>query len=714
MLRAGVLERIRAACDASLIAVIAPGGYGKTTVLSQSRLDDRRPTAWLSLDSTHNDPAVLLASLWSVLLAEGVIDEIDTQPLASEEVLTLGVPRLVAALRDRPGGGRLLVDQADALRSRSSLDVVSELVTLAPPGFQVLLASRSASGLPIALLRSQGRLAEIGAADLAMDEAEALVLLAELGLDVGDDLARLLERTEGWPAAIYLSALALRSGAAATSIGDVAGHDRFLADYLRQEVLDPLSPADLQFLVRTSILDRMSGPVCDHILETEGSSRVLARLEDSNLLVTALDRSQTWYRYHALLRDFLTAELHKHEPHLLPGLHARAASWFEEHGFPELAIDHARAAGDTDRTAALVSRSLRVTYARGRTETLTGWLDWLEAEGVCSRHPSLAAAGSFVRSLEGDAGGADRLAAYAFADSEGNPLADDVLEPLALLLRSSRAPKGPELAVEDARAAQAGLARHGDWFHIAVGMEATALRSIGDIEQSDSVWARGITISQSVEAAPFTSQGLGQRASLAAARNDWESAEAFATQALEMIERLGLGRHITSALPLAMGVRLAARAGHVDEAKALMGKASQLRPRLNHAVPIGSLLSLHEMARAFMEMADMAGARRVVREAGDILVNGFRSGALASAHERLKERLAAMPGGAVGPSSLSSAELRLLPMLVTHLTYPEIGERLYLSRHTVKSQAMSIYRKLGVSSRAEAVETARSIGLISL
>jgi LuxR family transcriptional regulator, maltose regulon positive regulatory protein len=713
--RRSILERIRSASDVRLVTMAAPAGYGKTSVLAQLHDVEERPCAWLAFDHSENDPAILLGSLTEAMVAGGLIGPgvLDRPPASSELVLTHGIHNLIGAAEEG-AGGVLFLDQLDSLRSRGSLDVIGALINLAPAGFQTVIATRSTAGLPISLLRSQGGVLELSMSDLAMDEFETAELLESVGVSLDFGLDDLVQRTEGWPAGIYLTALAFKAGAPGHTAVDVRGDDIFLADYLREEVLGRLSRSRMTFLMRTSILPRLSGPLCDHLLQSQGSAGILTKLEESNLLVVPMDHNRGWYRYHSLLQDFLQAELERREPQLVASLHSRAATWFDENGHAELAIEHARAAGEGERFALMVSKAARVTYARGRMDTLAGWLDWLENTGTIAAFRDLAATGALARSLEGDVGGAERLAAYAFTSVDDEPLAEDSLGPAALLLRSFQAQRGMEQSLIDARAARLGFARSADWLHVAIGAEALALTCLGERDAADGVWADAVRSSESLEARPFTSAALTYRGLIEIGRDDWESAHVLIDRALELVRAGGLDLYITSALTFALASRVRARRGDVEAARSMMGKAAAIRPRLTAAIPGLAMSTQLEMARGLIELADMAGARRMMREASDILATRPRLGVLGAEHDELKATLALLPAGAVGPSSLTKAELRLLPLLVTHLTYPEIGERLYISRHTVKTQAMSIYRKLGVSSRTDAVEKARSSGLLSL
>lgn len=712
--RSSVLDKLAAAHDARLIAIIAPPGYGKTTVMAQWMENMTGPASWLTIDQLDNDPAVLIADIYAALRSAGMLDGgVRRQRTTSDKVLTHGITSLIEDLERQSVSGTLFLDQVDRLRTRNALDVIGSLITQLPDAFKVAIATRSSAGLPLPILRSQGAVVEMSLADLAMEETEAKELLGGAGINNETDIAQVLDRTEGWPAGLYLTALAMRAGARASSLPEVRGDDVFVADYMRNEVLGRLSSERRSFLTRTSILSRLSGPLCDFVLETTGSARRLERLEGSNLLIVPIDRTRTWYRYHSLLRDFLRSELERSEPEVPTSLHSRAALWLEEHGEPEMAIEHAIHAGENDHVADMVGRVARTTYAQGHMDTLSRWLTWLEDNGTIASSPGLAAIGSFARSLEGDERGAERLAGYAFDKVDGEPLEQGSVASISLVVRSFHAALGIDTALSDARLALDSMSRSSDWLHVAMGAQAMALTASGEPDEAERVWMAGVEIGEELEALPFTTTGWAQVALIASERGDWATAEELVRRSMRRIDEGGLELYITSALTYVMEARLAIRRGDIPGARAHMGQATAIRPRLGVGLPALSLQIMLEMTKTFIELADVAGARRVMRDAAAVVAARPHLGVLGAEYDELKERLAALPAGSVGPSSLTTAELRLLPMLVTHLTYPEIGERLYVSRHTVKTQAMSIYRKLGVSSRTEAVDAARAIGLLS-
>lgn len=704
--RTSLLEDLEQTGGARVIFITAPAGYGKTTTAMQ--LMERVPSAkaWLTLDRADDDPSSLLEHLQASLQAAGLVESRkEVRRLPSDEVLTHGVWGLLSAVERAGRRGVLFLDQFDQVRTEESRHVLSVLLISMPANLSVVVTARSTNGLPLSLLRSKGLVAEIGPEELAMDETEVKELFDLVGVDIPGGPGEIFERTEGWPAALYLTALAMRT-AGPTSPLDVRGDDRYIADYLRDEVLGEIGEARWEFLVKASVLSRMSGPLCDYVLDRMGSARELEEMEESNLLLVPLDRTRTWFRFHSLLGDLLRAELVQRNHGDERTLHSRASIWLEEHGEVEEAIAHAMAAEEDERVATMVAGVARATYGEGKVETLSGWMTWLEQRGAMGEHSELAAIGSFLRSLEGDVGAADRLSRVVEADGEESTF--------ALMLRSFRCTSGLEQALHDAEEALELLDPGSDWIPTFMGAKALAIMCTGDLDSADAVWAESAQLAEMIPARPFGSTALAERALIAIDRNDWEQAQLLVERSIAMIQIGGLERYITSGLTFALSCRLALRHGLVDEARDTTSRISVLRPRLSIALPVFSLQVLLETARAYVELADVAGARRVMREAGDVVARRPRLGALIGQYEELKDRLSSLPAGEVGPSSLTAAELRLLPLLVTHLTYPEIGDRLYISRHTVKTQAMSIYRKLGVSSRSAAVVQARSIGLLSL
>jgi LuxR family maltose regulon positive regulatory protein len=662
-----------------------------------------RPWAWVSLDKSDDDPANLLSNIAGSLSLAGLLGEDEPTAIhsTSGSAISHGVPRLVRALKPDSDPGILVLDNFEALQRRDSIDVVGAVFHQLDGRLQVAVASRSDLKLPTAALRPRGAVFELNADDLALSEREAELVLQASGIHSGYDLGSVMARTEGWPVGVYLTALAMRVGSPSTEVLSVGGNDLYIAEYLRNEILDHIAESRVTFLTRTSVLDQLSGSLCDAVLEITGSGRVLEDLESSNLLIVRLDRTREWHRYHHMFQELLQAELRLREPEAVAGLHARAADWFEANEILEAAIHHAQAADDLGRVARLVVSVARSTYAAGRSDTLLQWLDWLDRSGQVGHDPAVSAIGALACSLAGDRMGVERWV-----------ISDDVSNPVARLACAFQARSGTGSIIEEMRMAREALAGGSGWLPAVAVAEALALLWEGEIERADAMFAEAISMAE-IMATPTATLGLAERAIIAMESGDWSSAEDHSRRSLRLTLDGGLEGYVTSALGFVAAARLARRHNDIDKARELLAQAATLRPRLNTALPGISVQVLIEMAKGYLELSDTAGARLVLRDAQDIDNKYPDLGHLPQQLDQVRRELTTAPG-TIGPSTLTTAELRVLPMLATHLTFPQIAERLFVSRHTIKTQAMSIYRKLGAASRGEAVELAREFGFLGV
>ena len=339
--RTALLDLLDASSRMPVAAIIAPPGYGKTTLLAQWAERDQRAFAWLTIDRRDNDPSVLLRNLVAacdqVTPADRGALELEDDPGAAIDAV---LPRLGSALSTAGQPAVLVLDDIHLLQNWAGLDAVARLIEYLPGGSQLAIASRGEPPLPLARLRAEGRVVEVGPGDLAMDTAEASALLEHGAVDLGRvDLEELLRRTEGWPVALHFAAKSLGAGGrGAAKAATPAPDDRLMAGYLEFELLSRLPPGLVSFLTRCSVLERMSGPLCDAVLATTGSADLLESLSRSDLLVHPLDRRRQWYRLHRLLRELLRAELERREPTLAVELTRRAAEWCEAHELPEPAV----------------------------------------------------------------------------------------------------------------------------------------------------------------------------------------------------------------------------------------------------------------------------------------------------------------------------------------------------------------------------------------
>jgi LuxR family transcriptional regulator, maltose regulon positive regulatory protein len=713
------LGRLTAASGVPVVSLAAPPGYGKTTLLAQWAEQDPRPSVWLSVDDHDNDPARLLTYLAVALDRVQPVDPAVFGALAAPgtSVPAAVVPRLGTSLAAAGHPLVVVLDDIHLLHNQQCLDALVVLVDHLGDGSQLVVAGRDEPLLPIARLRAEGRVAELGPERLAMDRHEAAALLQALEVNLADaDLAELVGRTEGWPVALYLAALSLKAtgtkgGAAAALLGDHS----LLGEYLQSVLLSRLPEDTVRFLTRTAVLERMSGPLCDAVLDTTGSAKLLERLERSNLLVVPLDRQRQWYRYHSLFRELLRAELERNEPELVGELTRRAAAWCERHGLPEAAIDYAMQAGDAERTARLVGDLGFGVYRNGRLTTVQRWLDWFDNNGLIERYPAVAVLGAWVHALVGHDEAAERWAdaAERGASEETRPAGRIAMGAWLALLRAAMCRSGVEQLRRDAELAGTLMPMGSPWRAAALLLLGMGHLAIGDLDSADGQFAKAVEIAEDASAPATGALALAERALVAMDREEWPQATLLTERARSMVRHARLDNDVTSMLSSAAAARLAVHHGEARRARDELAHAERLRPQLTVALPIYAVQARLEMTHAYLGLTDVAGARTVLREVEELLRRRSRLGVLGRRADQLHDRVATMHADGLGASSLTAAELRLLPLLGAHLTFREIGERLHVSVHTVKTQAMSIYRKLGVSSRSQAIQHAQQLGLLS-
>jgi LuxR family transcriptional regulator, maltose regulon positive regulatory protein len=713
--RTGLVDRLLDSDVGPVVCVVAPAGYGKTTLLAQWAQRTAHRVGWVSVDQRDNDPVVLLTYIAVALDRVEPIDPRIVRGLAGPGASIVGaVARLAGAVAAMTQPVALVLDHLELLENQECLDVVAELAAQLPAGAQLLVASRARPPLPVALLRAQGRVVELGAEDLAMDHQETRALLEGAGVGLDDAAVNeLLVRTEGWPVGLYLAALAHKAGGPPRhGWAGFTGDDRFMADYLWSELLGQLPPERVTFLTRTAVLERMCGPLCDAVLDSTGSSDVLAWLEGSNLLLVPLDRQRRWYRYHHLFHELLRTELGRREPGLVPELHARAAGWCEANGLPESAIDHAQAAQDTDRVARLVWQLAMPAYGAGRVDTTRRWFAWFEDQGLLGRYRSVAVLGAWLQALVGEPVAAERWADAAEHGPDAGTLPDgSPSRSYRALLRALLCRDGVDRMRADTQAALAELDPGSQWWPTAQLLEGIGYLLAGLADRADVILAHAAEVATEAHALPAAAIALAERSLVAMHQQDWMKAAILAEQASGVVRAGELDGYVASALVHAVAARVAVHQGEVRQAQGQLARATRLRPLLTYALPYFAVQTLVELGRVCLAVDDTAGARVVLRQAREVLRRRPDLEILPIQVDELWSQLNASRGGTAGVSSLTRAELRLLPLLSTHLNFAEMGERLYLSPHTIKTQAMSVYRKLGASSRSQAVQRAQQLGL---
>ena len=650
-----------------VVFVSAGPGWGKTTLLAQWAARSRRPFAWVSVDAKDNDPIVLLTYVATALDRVSQLDPGVFEALASPGVSVQGtvVPRLGAALATMGDAVVLVFDDLHLVDSRPCLDAIAALARHVAEGSQLALSARGKPVLPLGALRARGLALEIGPDELSMDEAEARQLLSAAGLDLADhEVAELTEHTEGWSAGLYLAALSANaSGTRTKGVTAFRGDDRFVADYLLSELLSRLPPDELRFLTRTAVLEPMSGPLCDAVLDESGSIAILESLARSNLFLVPLDRTGGWYRYHHLFRELLGSELERVEPGVVPRLLARAADWCEANGQPETAIGYAQAAGDVERTARLVVRTTLPAYQSGRVATVERWLGWLDAQGAVERNAAIAVFGGLLNAIWGRSAEAERWATAAERGSYEGALPDGSasIDAWLALMRAVHCRSGVEGMRTDAEIAVRTLAPGSQFRPNAQGLLACSQWLAGELNEADDLFADVAEGGLELGATDAVTVALGMRAAIAIGRGAWVQAEELADQGLRGISRFRMGEYPTSALVYSGGGSNRAPPGNAPGAQDLVTRAQRLRPRLGYAMPHFSIQARLELARAYLALADAGGAATMLREIDAILRRRPDLGTLPAQVEELRASLKTMHAQAPGASTLTEAELRVLP-----------------------------------------------------
>jgi LuxR family maltose regulon positive regulatory protein len=467
--------------------------------------------------------------------------------------------------------------------------------------------------------------------------------------------------------------------------------------------------------MRSALLEQMSGALCDAALETTGSAARLEALAESNLLVVPLDDRRKLYRYHQMFRGLLRAEVVLREPELLPQIRRRAGEWCEANGLPDAAVGYMMAAGDADNAAQLILQQVLPMYRAGRIVTLRRWFDWFDDHRLMDSHPTVAVVGAWLAALTGQSATAERWADLAERGSREGQDPDDStsIAGLRAMLRSGLCQRGVDQMLADAEHAEQLIAPASSWRALVLALLGIARLLTGNPDRADEALAHAVEVAGEDGALPAASVALAERACIAFDRGEHREARSLIASACAIVEEGRFQEVPTNAFVLAVAARITVHEGDVQRAGRILARAQRLRPGLTYALPYLAVQTRLELTRVLLAMADAAGARTVLREADDILRRRPLVGMLQAQADAHREQIARIPVGAIGASALTAAELRLLPLLQTHRTFREIGERLYVSPHTVKTQAISIYRKLGVSSRGDAVQQATELGLLN-
>ena len=694
-----------------LTLVACPAGFGKSTLLAAWREEEaaRRPVAWVTLDEGDDDDVVLWSHVVEALCR--VCPALDHEALAALAVTApvreVVLPRLVNALAEA-GDVALVLDDFHRL---SDATTVAWFAAHLPPGVQLVIATRTDPELPLGTLRAHGQLAELRADELRFTGAEAAEFLnGRLGLGLAPaDVDLLVARTEGWPAGIYLAALSLApAGDRHAQVAAFDGTSAHVVDFLATEVL-AAHPPDLQaFMLRTAVLERLCAPLCDAVLDAEGSAAALDSLARTNLFLLPLDDHRRWYRFHHLFAQLLRAELERREPALVPELHRRASAWHRASGTTEEAIHHAVAAGEFAGAGALIAETW-VHYANaGRTASVLDWLGRIPA-AVVDADPRLLLVEAWVSALRGreDAMRAAAAKVRALGGLDAGPLPDGLAS-----LESSLAVLSATFGWGDVSAILTHGTRSAElegpdspWRPVITWALGWAHLCRGDLDTADRWLEETTRIAPPVDQWIVGVAAVAHRSLIAGRRGRRDDQLRLAEEAYALAGEVGLLDAIEDGeVHTARGAALAAQ-GRTEEALAALERGVFLRRLWGQPLDLAD--GLIELASA----QDREAAAATFAEAEAVLAGCRDPGAL-------PVRLAAArraAGLARGPAAaaLTERELTVLQRLDGGRSEREIGRELFLSFNTVHTHVKAVYRKLGVSSRAEAVARARERGLLS-
>ncbi|MGO9885186.1 MAG: LuxR C-terminal-related transcriptional regulator [Solirubrobacteraceae bacterium] len=712
--RTRLLEMLDDHGASSLTVLDAGVGYGKTTLVRSWCIERPEPVIWMTLDPADDDPV----RLWMHLAT--AVDRL-SPGVGGGALMCLGVRsvQVETAVDELMNGlvayGRpvtIVLDDLHVLRSEASLGSIGHAIEWLPATVRLVVSTRSDPAIGLAKLRARRALTEVRARELAFTVDEAQELFIREGIELSEEsVDSLVQRTEGWPAGLYLAALWLRDlDDPDEGVRAFAGNARHVGDYLTAEVLTAL-PAEIRdFLVRTSVLGRFTPELCDAVLEREDSAAVLAGLARSNMFLVGLDARGQWYRYHHLFGELLQLDLGRDAARVL---RRRAAEWCRAERLIEDAIEYASAAGDAETVAVLLLETHLEFIRGGRAGQFLGWVQRLPPE-LLIEHPLLPAAGAAAAGLlacpEVEI---QRLLAIAERSRWERPQAwSPYVEAVVELTRAEVIERGDVgAAAEHARRAVAAARAGADV--LSVGAMATLSQAqffAGDLDQSRRIAVQAIERPDALDGSDGYVGSLGLLALVDAEQGRSDSAERAAREAIDFA-----GRADSWVASLAhVGLALACVAtGRLDEAEREALRGERLRrspqPTVGHAHAL-LILAKVRVARSRLGPAagDLKRARAMIGEFPD----PGRLPAIAAIVERDLTAARANVGNGRVAEDPSGAELAVLRCLAAGLSRREIGAQLYISLNTVKTHIRELYRKLGATSRSEAVARAEALGLL--
>jgi LuxR family transcriptional regulator, maltose regulon positive regulatory protein len=707
--RAGVVAALDRNVDKPIVVVAAPPGYGKTTAIAQWVERDGRPCCWISITPDDDEPAVLLGHVVAALSTVGVVRP--GRPWASTP--TEALPRLSVALERAPEPFVLVLDGVDHLRRAGAQTVLRVLARHVPDGVQLVLIARGPRALSIGTLAMQRRLHRIGTDALAMSAPEVRDLFAERGVLLEDDeFARLAAETEGWPAVLDIAArkFGIATDPRRAAGGDVGANPE-ISQYVEEVVLAPLSEPERDVCRVAAVVGSISGRICDAVVGADGSGEIIVELSRRTELFRPEDRVGTTYRLHPVVGAVLRQSLAE-RPRELGRIHRRASRAYEDEGDLGQVVEHAQAAGDGPRAAVFVWRAVASRLASREAARFDRWMSFWSDDEIAA-DPALCCARAWCELVVGEPADAGRWIKAAGRAPEDVILSDGTpLRAALALLRAVMGRQGLTRARDDARLAVELAPRDAPLVPIAYAVGGCAERLLGDPVAARRLLDEGAELA-SVLAPTVQAQALTQLALIAVDEQRFDDADTLCAGARRIVEAEDATERPTLALVFALAASFAARRGATDEAQLQADRCVRAVRHLDGVLPAFGVEARVLVSSAYAQLGDYRTARTMLHEAEHLLTLLPDSGSLPERLAAVREQVGAdhVPVGLVA-ARLTPAEMRVLRMLPTHLSFPEVADALFVSRHTVKTHAVAVYHKLGVSSRTDAVRRARELGLL--
>jgi LuxR family maltose regulon positive regulatory protein len=720
VVRGELIEALSEGVSLPLTLVYGPAGSGKTMLVAQWQASEpkQRPVAWLSLDAGDNDPARFWTYVIEALRSAvpGFGDAALAMLRAPGVALVDGaLPKLINELVDLTGRSVLVLDDYHAIDDRQIHQGMAYLLEHLPDTLRVVITSRVEPPLAIGTLRARGQLNEIDAAQLRFTLSEAESMLNDvhrLGLDA-DMVARLHDRTEGWAAGLYLAVLSVRAREDVSSfIESFTGSDQRVVDYLGAEVLAELPDEEVAFLLDTGVLDRLCAPLCEAVTGVRDARALLDRIERSNYFLIPLDPSHDWYRYHHLFGELLRHELERRRPGSLPDLHRRAGRWFLDAGLVSDAIGHLTAAGDLDEASELIATHWLSFTNVGQRATVARWLDALPQEHVVS-DGRLCLAQARTAMVVGNRDGILPWLDVAERAPEYNPSENASRSEQVIALRSTAWELLGDMNTSKQFAARLAPLDGSSFWHSLVACNlGLAAYWLDDDAEAVALFDAALELNRD-QIAMVSVVAIGQLALIAADNGDWRACAARVEAGVELARAHGLEEYYQCSLNHVARGRLLRHDRDLDGARSELERGLALARRGMGLVELAYVLVM--LAELLLELGDRRTARELVLEARELQSRAPEPGTrmprlLAQAERRL--RLVLHQPAARSVEELTAREEAVLRLLPSGLSAREMGSELGISRETIKTHTNSIYRKLGASSRREAVARARELELL--